>query len=99
MIEDMLTQEELETDCADAMEDLQVFLDKHDYLNKSTEASVYVLGQLLHEQINKLDCELEQKGGIITTVLEGLIEFNEAPLAAYRELKRLLLEQKSGTVH
>lgn len=98
MIDSMLTQEELEVDCPTYIDDLEAFLGSHK-MKDSPEAMVYVLAQLLHEKLNDLECELEQKGAIVTNVIGGLVEFNGEPLAAYRDLKKMIEEQKTGTVH
>lgn len=97
MIEDKLTQEELDNDCPLLMDALDEFLNTE--LDASPEATVYVLAQILHERIKALTFPAEEKGGIISTVINGFVEFNGPELAAYRELRQMLLEQKGSTTH
>lgn len=98
-MDNLVTQDELENECPKYMDDLHEFINSHTYMADKVEATCYVLAQVLHEKLEQLDLELEDKGAVVATLIRGFVEFNGPALAAHRELQKIIFEQKASTTH
>jgi hypothetical protein len=99
MLDKLMTQDDLEAVCPVMTKEIDNFITSHPLFNDSSEAVLYALTQLLHNRLQVLDMEPEEKGAIVAALIDGLIEFNKEPLALHNELIRAIREQKAGTVH
>lgn len=77
---------------------LYQFINLNGYEGKS-QALIYALSQLLHEQIKILDISQEEKGSIVTGLIENFAEFNKAELALFRQQLDMFHQQKTSTIH
>lgn len=95
----LIEQEELDDICPFMVEELELVIAESDTFKDADEATIYALCQTLHNKLKSLDVSLEDKGAVVATLIQGLVEFNEEALALHREFIGTLLEQKASTIH
>lgn len=81
------------------VEELDKFIDEHPAFKDKEEALVYALAQVISVRIGMLPMEDQDKGAIVSTILSGFIDLCGQELAVFNELRKVVLEQKAGTVH
>jgi hypothetical protein len=100
MPKDLVTQEEMEEFCPLAVEQLARFIETNrDFKVMGDEIVIYALAQLISNKMFDIDLEDKDKGAVIATIISGLCDFHDIPLALHREFLNTLIEQKSSTIH
>ena len=98
-MKNLISQDFLDKECPGMVKAIEDFLDENPLFKEKEEALVYALAQIVSVRIGMLPMKDEDKGAVISTILSGFIELCGSELAAYNELRKVILEQKASTVH
>jgi hypothetical protein len=94
----LASQQQLEDLCPQIVDALEVFI-KTEGLEATEEPLIFALCEILHRKIKTCALKDEEKGSVIARLIAGFMELNATELAVYNEFRRILLEQKTSTVH
>lgn len=96
----LVSQEEMEELCPYVVGELMEFMKEHeDFKVIEPEIIIYALAEIISNQIGLIDLEDKDKGAVVSTIVTGLCDIHEQPLAFHHEFLKTLIEQKSSTVH
>lgn len=90
--------DQVDYDAPIILEQLNEFI-KNSIDPKKTEALIYALAQVLHNQLEAVDMDEDKKGMTVSTLIQNFIDFNQVSLAVYNEMIRLAFESKTSTIH
>jgi hypothetical protein len=95
---ELINQDELDVMCPFMVEELDLFIQESETFKDLEEATIYALCQLVHNRLDKLDMSLQDKGLVVSTLIQGLIKFNKEPLAVHNEAIKAMREQRASTI-
>ncbi len=94
-----MTHDEINELSPEIMEEVARFINLNPNMKDKDEAVIYALAQLLHDKLEELVLDAEDKGCIVSNLINNFAEFNREELALYHEHLRYLVEAKHSTVH
>lgn len=65
----------------------------------SSESIIFGLAQALNDAVEKSTYTEEEKGRLLSVIVNNLCEFNQGKLKLYYQLRDAVLDGKSATVH